>query len=191
MGECSYFFKMQFKNKREAKKALKPIGDFLRQMREVHDSPSLAPDSVERLHGERDQAIRRNYEKDFPLVADYLEYVGTNMAGGWKGDRTAWSVSVGGDGSPLYLTDEDTIGYAGYDTWHLEDWTPLMGYLGYRFGPIRTGYASEENGCAGLDSLNLYDWEGIVRSLLKRKALLPALLRAHKDLDELLSHKMK
>jgi len=172
MGECNYFFKMQFRNSREAKKALKPVGDFLKQMREVHDSV--------------------NNEKKFPLVEDYFKYIGHDET---KGSapflfRRNGTVSIGNEDSPLYI-HEDTLCYAGYDTWHLEDWTPLMNYLKDKFHPIRTAYSSEEDGVSSLDAMNLYNWEGIVRSLLKRKDLLPLLLRAHKDLDELLNFKMK
>jgi hypothetical protein len=169
MGECSYFFKMQFRNGAEAEKALKPVGNFMRQMMAAHDH----------------LASEKGFEKMFPLVADYLKYIGTENLDGRDG-----TVSVGSDDSVLYR-DEDTLSYAGYNTWHMEDWTPLMGYLEHRFRPIKTSYANEEDGCASLDSLNLYDWEGIVRSLLKRKALLLQLLHVHKDLDELLTHKLK
>jgi hypothetical protein len=58
-------------------------------------------------------------------------------------------------------------------------------------GAIKVVWNTEENGCGGIDSLNLYEWEEIVKDILKKKQILPLLMGINKELDELISGILK
>jgi hypothetical protein len=48
-------------------------------------------------------------------------------------------------------------------------------------------WGSEEYGGGSLDALNLYEWEAIVKNILKCEKTLPILLDIHPDLNALIA----
>jgi len=168
MGECAYFFKARFETANEARKALPKVRQLIKEMIEVHNW--------------RKDKCRYSARK-FPMVADFLKFIDS------AGD-TGNTVSVGdGDNEPFI--SEDTICYASGYVWHLETWENLGAYIMKKLGAVKFVWDTDENGCGSLEGLNIYDWEGIVRNLLKSKAILPLLLKVHPDLDLLVGAKLK
>jgi hypothetical protein len=73
---------------------------------------------------------------------------------------------------------------------HMTSWGPLRTYLEKKFNAIKIVYATEKE-CCNMDSLSLYEWEEIVKAILKKKDILPLLLNVHNDLDALISLTLK
>jgi hypothetical protein len=91
--------------------------------------------------------------------------------------------------SPVYQSGSELAWDA--VVWHMSDWGPLCDFIQKKFGATKVVWDTEEGGCGSLENLNLYDWEDIVRTILKKKKILPLLLHVHNDLDIFIEREMR
>jgi len=180
MGECNYFFKAQFANNKEALKAHKSLVAFLKQAVKANEfySPKQQDNGT--------TGFWAKFEQKFPLIAEYVKFIGH-----WGGEAHNLSGLLDlGDPNETWVV-EDVLCHIGVDVWHFADWVPFRKYFVEKFKPIKAVEGNEENGCANIVSLHLYEWEEIVKEILKQKSVLPMLMGIHPQLDELLAFKMK
>jgi hypothetical protein len=113
----------------------------------------------------------------YPLVKEYLQIINGDELQDYRyedeqayceGDVLIFSANVG----------------------HLGSWHNLQTYIMEKFKALKVVWGSEEDG-GTLEALNLYDWEGIVKGILKCKKQLPLLLGIHPDLDALIARQLK
>jgi hypothetical protein len=183
MGECAYYLKAQFPTAKKAKKAGEELDTFFSQASEAYDFYQKARE------GNPDE-FWKTFESQYPLVFDYVKTLD-----GYGKDNIqsvlAGNLDFGQDENNETLVDGDTIAWGDSNVWHMANWSALCMYLQNHFGAVKAVWDTEENGCGSLDSLQLYEYEDIVRSLMKHEELFPLLLRVHDDLDKLLDMKMR
>ena len=127
------------------------------------------------------------FEKKFPLMTEYVKSTGL-----WGGDINALSgnMDFGQEGDET-LVEGTTVGWGSDGVWHGSNWTFVCNFIKAKYGAIKIVWDTEENGCGGIDSLQLYDWEQIVRDILKNKELHPLLIHTNSELDELLDRTIR
>ncbi len=166
MGECNYYLKAQFGTEEEAVTALKGLIKLVKAIERA--SP--------RILGRAGRFL-----KEFFTIS--------KMASIW----------IDPDEHEDYLPDcnlGDEPYVAGNVLYymacvsHITSWGRLCNYMEKKFNAIKVVCATEEDGY-NMDSLHLYEWEEIVKALLKKKDILPLLLNAHNDLDALISLTLK
>jgi hypothetical protein len=175
MGECAYFFKAQFPTAKIANKIAVQLNEFFSQA-------SAAYWLWQDYKGENFMA---ELKKKFPLVAEYGEVNGFK-----KLDDFSRHLDLKNEEDNEVRIEGDTVGWV-EEVGHMSDWTPLCKFVQKKYGAIKCVWDTEENGCGSLDSLQLYEYQAIVDSLLKHPELFPVLLRVHDDLDKMLDIKMR
>jgi hypothetical protein len=199
MGECAYYLKAEFLTEKDAKAVEKKLDDFFAEARDAYEfwqsNRGLGDTSVVNTDGKAvakktvkmtDELFFQQYAKKFPLMMEYV------TANGFK-TREALSshVDFGQDENNEVVRVDNVIGWGNASVWHFADWQPLADFIKKKFGALKVVWDTEENGCGSLDSLQLYEYEEIVKSLLKHTELFPLLLRVHDDLDVMLDVKMR
>ena len=183
MGECTYYFKAQFKTAAQAKKAYPKIQKFLKEAKKAYDF----------WQSNRDKAQDQfwvPFQIKFPTVCTYLKIA-------YAKDESVLDNNNGLSGKLDFGQQEEcienmaifdsVIGYEAYDVWHFMDWSGLIPFFKQQFGATKVVVANEEDGTGSLDSLQLYEYQEIVEALVKREALAgPSLRGIHPDLDEML-----
>lgn len=159
MGEAVYSLKAQFKSKKEAKVACKDFNKFLDENDTVQDNTATGPSDL----------------KNFPRIKEYLQII----KGDWD-DVQAFRY----DEEQAYCEGDVLIFCA--NVGHLGDWGNLQTFIEKKYKAIKVVWGSEEYG-GSLDALNLYEWEAIVKNILKCEKTLPILLDIHPDLNALIA----
>jgi hypothetical protein len=160
MGECAYYMKVEFRTKRDATKAKPQFEKFIQECVDAH-----AIDDNEKL---------KEYLAGHPLVNEFattLEKIDDipDIGIGWESGQ-----------------EDNVLCLVAYDNWHMANWTDLVEFIKTKF-KARVVWDTEDEGCGGLDSLQLHDWEAMIKSLLKEKKILPTLIHIHPELDELIA----
>jgi hypothetical protein len=199
MGECAYYLKAEFLTEKDAKAVEKKLDDFFAEARDAYEfwqsNRGLGDTSVVNTDGKAvakktvkmtDELFFKQYAEKFPTMMEYV------TANGFK-TREALSshVDFGQDENNEVLREGNVLCWGDASVWHFADWSLLTEFIKTKFGAVKVVYDTEENGCGSLDSLMLYDYEAIVKSLLKHEELFPLLLRVHDDLDVMLDTKMR
>ena len=186
MGECAYYIKAAFKTEVEAKEAFKRLNAFLKESVKAY---SFWQDG----RSKKGPTFWKAFETNFPLISGYIKkYVTENGKTVWGGDPNDLSGSMDfGEEDPVAGMSGNIVGYGDSNVWHMADWQPFANYITGELGAVKVVWDTEENGCGSIDCLSLYDWEEIVKDVLKQRQLLPCLLGVNKDLDELISSKLK
>ena len=191
MGECTYYFKAQFKSDTAAKKALPKIQKFLLENLKAQDFWQ-----ANRGESPTQEVFWEQFKEKFPITTAYLKSF--NMLDGEKNNGLAGRLDLCSypENVEYIQLDGSVIGYTANDVWHFADWSPLAEFLKTQFGAIKVAISSEENGCGSLDSLQLFDYRGIVECLVKRAKseakkgkteLFNAITGTHTDLNYLLN----
>lgn len=184
MGQCGYSFKIGFVNTTAARKALPKIRAFLKQ-----DIKAYTFWQDERDNS--DAAFWSRFELEFPLITEYLKAKYPSDWGSTNGNTLSGKLDFGQE-EELYLNqDGSEINYYANDVSHLNDWGPMVDFLKEKYLAVKGVWGSEESGISSPENLNLFDWEGIVRKILKCKPLLPQMMGMHEELDELIQYEIK
>ena len=177
MGECAYYLKAMFKNEATAEAIREPLDNLFKEMMEAAQDTDFRP---------RLKACAKKY----PLAVEYIKTLDS-----WA-DKTdphpeSLDFDVGSDANNEVERDGSVLYWGDAAVGHMTNWTPLAQFIKTKFNAVRVAWSNEEDACASIDCLELYDWEGIVTDLLKQKALLPLMLRVNDELDELISLKLE
>jgi len=179
--ECAYYLKAAFRSPAEAQKAAVKLDAFFNDVKEANEF--YQEERVDQ------KEFWVEFEKKFPSVMEYVKTLPD-----YKPEATsnilADYLDVGSDENNETLVNGNVVAWGDGCVWHMASWAPLCEFIKNKFGATRVVWDMEENGCGSLDSLMLYDYEGIVNEILKNKALLPLLIGVHKDLDELVEQKL-
>jgi hypothetical protein len=180
MGECAYFLKADFHTEARAEEVSKELNKFFLEAKNAYNFWQKG------RNGNR-ETFYKTLEKKYPLITEYLK--STEL---WDGDMHTLSgnMDFGQEGNET-LVQGTTVGWGSDGVWHMSNWTPVCNFIKKKFGAIKIVWSTEENGCSSLDSLQLYDWEQIVRDILDNKELHPLLIRTNDELDELLDYTIK
>ena len=149
MGECTYFFKAQFKTPAQAKKALPKIKAFIEEIREAYKF----------WHKYRGKLFWKEFGTKFPLANAYLISLDAEASG---------KLDFGQDEFNEPVLNGSIIEYEAYNVWHLADWGGLINFFKENYGAVKVVVANEEDGTGSLDSLNLYEYQEIVEAILKK-----------------------
>lgn len=183
MGECAYYLKAAFATEAVAKKMESKFDEFFAEAREAYE-----------LYQSGRQTDPKEFWKEFskqcPLVMEYVKTI-PDYKPGCDPNFLSGNLDFGQDENNEVLRQGNVLCWGDCQVWHMADWSYLAAFLKSKYGANRVVWNTEENGCGSLDSLQLYDWEGIVQAILKQKDVLPLLLKVHEDLDELLESKLK
>jgi hypothetical protein len=197
MGECTYFFKAQFKNKTAAKEALPKIRDFLTETKKAYNFWQNNRFSDEAIPY---QKFWKEFTKQFPTTTLYLKTLDLNRKEHLISTGRTYNGLAGkldfsqydDDIKRLAIYDETVICYEATDVWHLSDWN-IHKFFKETFGATRVVVANDDSGVGCLENLNLYEYEDIVKALVKRAKekdddtnLLALLKGIHSELDILL-----
>jgi hypothetical protein len=163
MGSCAYFLKAKFKNATAAKKACAKFNKFLAEAAEAYN------------YYPGDKSLISELEKKFPNVTEYLECTDEQ----WREGHIYLDF---GQNDCAHVVD-DEVWYGDGDVGHLNTWTPLTTWIQEKYGAVKAVWDNEDNGCGSLEGLQLFDYEHIVKDILKQKHLLPLLLNINKELD--------
>lgn len=179
MAECAYFLKAEFQTEAIAHAMAKKMDEFFLESMKAYSFYQ------KEREGDRD-AFRKGLEQKFPLVTEYIK-----KSGLWLKLNLSCELDFGQDENNETIVQGTTVSWCDGEIWHMADWTNVCVFIKKKFGAIKVVWGNEENGCGSLDSLNLYDWEQIVRDILKNKELHPLLIHTNSELDELLDRTLK
>ena len=178
MGEANYQMKIRFPAG-TLKKKLPKIKAFFVKGCEAYDywqSNRTKPREF----------FRKEFEKKFPQISDYINTIPNIWYKGLSG-RLSFANSKADVEDMTYnktsLGDElffESI------VWHFAEWTPLVNYVQKKFGGIKNTWTSDEY----VPPFTIEDNEQIVNDILN-KAPLPTLMGINKELDELISYRLK
>jgi hypothetical protein len=181
MGECAYFLKAQFPSKKTATNVATKLNAFFKEASEAYDFYQNGREG-------NPKEFWKKFESQYPLAYDYVKTL-PNFSTKASPMILSGSIDFGQDENEVRQVD-DTLGWVA-EVWHMANWGPIATYIEKKFGAIKVVIDTEENGCGSLDSLQLYDYEVIVNSLLKHKELYPLLLGVHDDLNVMIDIKTK
>jgi hypothetical protein len=190
MGSCNFYLKAEFPNETAAIKVEPLLNTFFAEAFEAYEYYCTSWDDAARQDLKSSPCHKKfwpEFSKRFPIVMEYVKTLPEYKHNSVPGNLT---LSFGEEDGKI-LRQYNTLCWLGKDTWRMADWSGLAKFIKTKHGATRVVYGSEDTGIASLESLNLYDWESIVRNILKQKNLLPLLLHIHEDLDTLLEQKMK
>jgi hypothetical protein len=160
MGECAYYFKAQFKDDKTAKLTKPLMQQFLLEAQKAY--------SFWQGHrGDTDaKKFWREFSKDFPMTTAYAKEA---KLYGKPQEKLSGHLDFGQDENDVqYLNlSGSELGYCATNVWHFADWSDLANFIKTYFKAIKVVVASEEDGCGSLESLNLYEYEEIVKALVK------------------------
>lgn len=157
MGECTYYFKAQFKSATAAKKAFPKIQAFLEESRAAYRF--WQNNRGDKTSDKDFWEVFSNYK----TVCKYLTCTPVTPGGG-RNNELSGKLDFGQEDGDLVI-DGAVIGYANI-VWHFSEWSYLAEFLKEHFGATRVVVASEEDGCGSLENLSLYDYEAIVTDLV-------------------------
>jgi hypothetical protein len=180
--ECAYYMKMSFPTVKKAQIAERGLTKLFAENREAYDS-------WQNNCGNLNKDFWDAYQTRFPLTSEYIKFIG-DCWGNDDGQVLSGKLDFGIEESQLSRMDNQ-IGYAAGNVWHMADWGSLCKFIQNKYGASKIVWDTEENGIGSLDSLQLYNWEEIVRALLKNKKMLPTLIGLHEDLDALIEGVLK
>ena len=162
MGDCTYYFKAQFKTPAQAKKALPKITAFINEIREAYNFWHQYPSVNEKL-------FWNQFGRDFPLTNIYLVSLGAeaSQALNCHSDLSG-KLDFGQDEYNEPVINGNIIEYEAYNVWHFSNWGGLIPFFKEKFGAVKVVVASEEDGCGNLESLQLYEYQEIVEAILKK-----------------------
>ena len=183
MGECAYFLKAEFQSEARAEEVSKELNKFFAEAKDAYNFWQKGRDGNE-------ETFYKTFEKEYPLTTEYLKDADLWGKKGKNVHALSGKIDFGQEGDET-LVQGTTVGWGSDGVWHFSNWTPVCNFIKKKYGAIKVVWSNEENGCSGLDALNLYDWEQIVRDILKNKELHPLLLRTNDELDELLDYTVK
>lgn len=187
MGECAYYLKAAFRSPAEAQKAAVKIDAFFNDVKEAHEF--WQEDRGQERKYPYPESFWVEFKKKFPSVMEYVKTL-PDYEPGATSNILAGNLDVGSDENNETLVNGNVVAWGDGCVWHMASWAPLCEFIKNKFGATRVVWDMEENGCGSLDSLLLYDYEGIVNEILKNKALLPLLIGVNEDLDELVEQKL-
>lgn len=144
MGEAVYYAKIAFDTDEECEKAAPAIKSFFvevcnaEQFWQNNRSIYAREPKVELFTGEK---FWVEFEKNFPLVADYLKFLGNNYADKpiWNGDSDnglAGKIDIAYDANDVnygFRIDGCLILYSA-EVWHFADWDGFAEYIESRWG---------------------------------------------------------
>jgi hypothetical protein len=192
MGECAYYFKAEFPTKKEALAASKKLNKFFLQARHAYDywqNPlALLKDQRFPIAQLDNKLFWNTFQERYPLVTEYVKH---EQLFGRDPGVLSRKLDFGQTSDNETILIGDTVGWCDSSVGHMSDWSPLCAFVKEVYGAVRAVYGNEEDGCASLESLNLYEWEDIVKAILKQKKVLPLLLHVNNDLDELIERTMR
>ena len=182
MGECAYYLKAEFKDKKTATDVSIKLNAFFSEASKAYDFYQEAREGDPKEFWQK-------FESQYPLVFDYAK---TLPGYGKKSPQEVLSGNTDfGQEEDNEVRQADNVLGWGAEVWHMANWSPLATYIQTHFGAVKCVWDTEENGCGSLDSLQLYDWEEIVSDILKHKELYSLLIGVNDDLDAMLDIKMK
>jgi len=188
MGECAYYMKAAFKSPAEAKRAATKLDNFFGEMKDAQDF--YQEGDVEGKKSLFRKNFWKEFRKRFPAVMEYVETL-YDYKPGCNTDVLCGNLDIGTDENNECLVDGNVVAWGDACVWHMANWAPLAAFIKSKFGATRVVWDHEENGCGSLDSLQLYDYQGIVEDILKNEALLPLLIGVHPDLTELVEQSIR
>lgn len=183
MGECAYFLKAEFPSDTIAENKKSVLDNFFSQMQDAYDF-------YQSNRGGDAGSFWKDFSTLFPVVWRYvlsfepqaLTCPITCLYG---------KLDVGDSKDLKFQVWGSVVSWEASYVWHFADWTYLTKFIEKEFGAIKSVASSEEVGCGSIDGLNLYEWEDIVRNILKNTAVLPLLINTHPDLDILIETQLK
>lgn len=185
MGSCAYYLKAEFPTVASAKKAQKKLQTFFKEAATIYNY-------WQKGRFEKKDFALSEIEKMSPMVHSYI--LSLNIPPPWDSvsmNNLSGQFDFGQDNDYNTVLTGTVINYFHPDIGHLTTWTPLCEFIKKEFGACKVVWGNEENGCGSLESLQLYDWEGIVKDILKNKEILPLLLNVNPDLTTLLERALK
>lgn len=191
MGECAYYLKAAFKTPAEARRAASKLDAFFGEIKDAQDF--YQEGDVEGRATSPAQFAKnfwKEFRKRFPAVMEYVESL-DDYKPGCDTDVLSGNLEIGADENNEFLVNGNVVAWGDACVWHMASWTPLAAFIKTKFGATRVVWDNEENGCGSLDSLQLYDYSGILEDILKNKALLPLLIGVNPSLTELVEARLK
>ncbi len=135
MGECNYYLKARFKNRKALDAAVPKFEAFLKEADE-------AGDFWQKHRGDgNDKAFWDMFIPRFPLVTKYLG----KLVGGDSHNGLAGELSFGNEEGYLAKDKKSPVLCYSEYTWHLASWNRLCDFLKSEFGAIKTNWISEED----------------------------------------------
>jgi len=181
MGECAYFCKLQYDSDNSAKKAAKYFKRLLKEAHEVHELYQSHRTSEE--HSVDNQFFWKEVDENYPTVTAYLQSAGLYRK---TVNDLSGSLDLGCDQDEDPCANGSVVEYYAQNVWHLSNWTLLINFLKSSTKAIKAVWSTEENG-DNLESLQLYQWQDIVKTVLRQKQVLPLLMGLDTELDELIA----
>jgi hypothetical protein len=194
MSECFYFLKAEFPNKEKATKAREELNKFFAQAREAYYFWQETPECnraviMKIVMNSRGRHTGKNFMKDlkkkYPLVAEYGEINGFKCYDDFSRNL---NLCITEDNEVRQV--DNILGWS-EEVSHMASWGPLCNFIQKKHGAVRTVWKTEEDGCGSLDSLQLYDYEGIVTELMKHEELFPLIIGIHEELNAMIDIKIK
>lgn len=194
MGECAYYLKAEFPTAKIATKMAEKLDTFFSEAREAYNfyQDSIRHEVIEgkAVPIKKKPNFLETLETKYPLVADYAKTLP-----GYRKDKPhtvlSGKLDFGQDENNETLVQGNVVCWGDASVWHMADWSFLCSYIQTHFNAVKVVYGTEEDGVGSLDSLQLYDWETIVKDILKHKELHPMLLGVNDDLNKILDLKMR
>jgi len=195
MGECAYYLKAAFKSSAEAKAAAVKIEAFFNEVKEAYEfysgpKPTPYDTGASRIAQRNMKNFWPEFQRKFPTVMEYVKTLPGYKAKANPSILTGY-LDVGTDEDNECLVNGCVVAWGDSCVWHMASWAPLCEFIKLKFGATRVVWDMEENGCGSLGSLQLYDYEGIVKDILKNKTLLPLLIGVNEDLTELVEQRLR
>jgi hypothetical protein len=177
MGECAYFLKAAFPSEAIARKMEKKLEAFFKEASEAYNAWQ------EQDNREGTEPFWTDFAIKFPTVWEYIQSQNLSKDLSGKLDFGQDSANIIRDGNVLCRLADSV--------WHFANWNPLAAFIKQKFGAVKVVWDKDENGCGSLGSLNLYEWEDIVKDILNHKELHPLLIKINPELDTLLEIAIK
>jgi hypothetical protein len=175
MSECFYFLKAEFPNKEKATKAREELNKFFAQAREAYYF----------WQDYTGKNFMKDLKEKYPLVAEYGEINGFKCH-----DDFSRNLNLCNDEDNEVRQMDNILGWS-EEVSHMASWRLLCSFIQKKYGAVRTVWESEDEGCGSLDSLQLYNYEGIVTELMKHEELFPLIIGIHEELNAMIDIKIK
>jgi|WetSurMetagenome_2_1015567.scaffolds.fasta_scaffold114581_1 hypothetical protein len=176
MAECAYYFKAEFISKKDAQMAQQKITEFI-------DQATRALNFYQNVRSDMPhEEFWKKFGEAYPLVYAYAQTLPEYLHGNREPQVLSGYLDFGQDGNTVDV-EGTTVQYSDSNVWHNTNWGYFCQFVEKEFRAIKAGCGTEEDGTTSLDSIQLYDYVGIVTNLLKHPELFPVLIRVHPDLD--------
>ena len=182
MGECYFYMKAQFPSEKILTKVYPKIIAFLKEGQQ-------AQEWWQEHRNNKPAKFWKPFQTNFPIVSQYL--IQANLFGKDCNNDLAGNLEFGYEGMDKNADKTTNEFHWSAEVWHMGSWEHFPKFFQTQFGASKVVWGSEENGCGSIDGVELYDYETIIKDILKHTEVLPTLLGINDELDTLIEVALK